>query len=111
MPRQRKRRISDKKPLSTYKPPRGEKTTFQAMVKREYPAVKGELSKRLGKCFYHTFHVNAGEKLLSMIEIFKEAMAKKGSDKKALETYIEKTQIKLNNWMQSHKSIQIRRRV
>jgi len=111
MPRQKKRRVSDKKPLSTYKQPRGEKTAFQAMVKREYPAVKGELSKRLGQCFYHSFHVNAGEKLFSMIEIFKEAMQKRGADTEALTTYTKETQGKLSAWMQTHPTIQMRRRL
>ena len=106
-----KKRISDKKPLANYKSPRGEKRAFQEMVKMDYPAIKGELSKKLAKCFYTSWHVNAGEQLLTMLNIFKEASVKKGAQTKEINNYIEKTQIKLNAWMKTHPNLPMRRRI
>ena len=81
------------------------------MVKRQFPAVKGGLSKRLAECFYHSFHVNAGERFLSMLDIFKRAMEKKGADTRQLKAYILTTQEKMNEWMKTQPELEMRRRV
>lgn len=106
-----RRRISDRQPLSTHKPKPGEARAFQEMVEREFPAVKGELSKRLAECFCHSFHVNAGERFLSMIEIFQKAMQEKGVDTTAIENYVLKTEAKLREWMKTRPELEMRRRV
>ena len=106
-----RKRISDKKPLVNYKSPRGEKKAFQEMVKRDYPAIKGGLSKKLAKCFYTNWCVNEGEQLFTILNIFKEAAGKRGAQNDEIDKYIERTQTRFNTWMKTHSNQPMRRKI
>jgi len=106
-----KTRIGDRKPLTNHKVPKWEKAAFERMVKQMYPAIKGNLSKKLAKCYQHNWHVNAGEKYLSMLNVFKEAMKKPGADKAKIHGYIKSTQSLYVKWRKSHPELKQRRRV
>lgn len=107
-----KTRFSDHKKITKLNPNLAERQTFRKMVKREFKAVTSRsLSRRLARCFYHKFHYYPGEQYLSILDVLKEAYAKKRSNKPEIKKYIDKYQKKYDKWLENNRTILTRRRI